>query len=354
MKIKTFFFLQSGCGGAERMTIYIASCLDASQYDICFYIVGKNKGKIEQFIPSRMKRELVQVESYRDYLTFKLVKIINNEKPDIVFSSVFPINYRLCLAASMFPKTRVILRNDNYLFTQTFTQKARIFLAYRFADHLIAQTDEMADELINQLFLKANIVTVCSNPINKVAVDDKVADAVSLFDETLTNYVYVGRIAAVKGVDTLIKAFKLVAANDENARLFLIGDISGIYEDYHRYLLNIVKEENLNGYVTFVGFSNNPYVYMRYASCFVLASRNEGLPNVLIEALYLGTPVAATTCIPVIERIVQNGINGYLVNVDDSNALALAMENACKLGRVKSTYKSAMPADFQAIFNLYK
>jgi glycosyltransferase involved in cell wall biosynthesis len=354
MKIKTFFFLQSGCGGAERMTIYIASCLDAAQYDISFYLIGKDRGKIEQFIPSAMKRELIQVGSFRDYLTFKLFNIIRNGKPDIVFSSVFPINYRLCLAASMFPKTRVFLRNDNYLYTQTLTQKARIFLAYRFADHLIAQTDEMGDELITKLFLKPNIVTVCSNPINKVTINEKVADAVSLFDEALTNYVYVGRIAAVKGVDTLIEAFKIVVAKDEKARLYIIGDIADTYQNYYQYLLEIIREENLNSYITFVGFSNNPYVYMKYASCFVLASRNEGLPNVLIEALYLGTPIAATTCIPVIERIVQSGINGYLVDVDDSNSLAIAMEMASKLGRVKSTYKSASPADFKAIFNLHK
>lgn len=56
-----------------------------------------------------------------------------------------------------------------------------------------------------------------------------------------------------------------------------------------------------------VGFKNNPYVYMKHADCFVLSSRNEGLPNVMIEALYLGTPVAAYKCIPVIERIVDEG-----------------------------------------------
>jgi glycosyltransferase involved in cell wall biosynthesis len=354
MKSKTFFFLQSGCGGAERMTIYIASCLDAAQYDISFYIIGKDRGKIEQFIPSAMKIEFIQVDSFRDYLIFKLFNIIKNEKPDIVFSSVFPINYRLCLAASLFPSCKVILRNDNYLYTQTFTQKARIFLAYRFTDHVIAQTDEMGDELVNQLLLKPNSVTVCSNPINKVTIDEKVTDSASPFEEGLTNYVFVGRIAAQKGVDTLIEAFKIVVAKDEKVRLFIVGDIADTYENYYQYLIEIIREENLKSYITFVGFSNNPYIYMKYASCFVLASRNEGLPNVLIEALYLGTPIAATTCIPVIERIVQRGINGYLVDVDDSNALAIAMERASKLGRVKSTYKSASPADFKAIFNLHK
>ena len=80
---------------------------------------------------------------------------------------------------------------------------------------------------------------------------------------------------------------------------------------------------------------------MKNADCFVLSSRNEGLPNVLIEALYIGTPSAACTCIPVIERIVENGKTGYLANSEDFDGLAEAMLNAACLGQIKSTYQSS-------------
>ena len=88
---------------------------------------------------------------------------------------------------------------------------------------------------------------------------------------------------------------------------------------------------------------------MKNADCFVLASRSEGLPNALIEAQYIGTPAAACTCIPVIERIVENGKNGFLADVEDYEGLAQAMMNASKLGRIKSTYK---PSSFNEFVEL--
>ena len=101
-----------------------------------------------------------------------------------------------------------------------------------------------------------------------------------------------------------------------------------------------------------VGFKDNPYIYVKHADCFVLSSRNEGLPNVLIEALYLGTPSAATTCIPIIERIIENGETGYLAESENPESLAKAMINASALGRIKSTYKSATINDFTNLFEL--
>ena len=89
---------------------------------------------------------------------------------------------------------------------------------------------------------------------------------------------------------------------------------------------------------------------MKNADCFVLSSRNEGLPNVMIEALYLGTPVAAMKCVPVIERIVEEGKNGFLAAKGNVAELADAMLNAYKLGRITSTYAPHTEEFFCQIF----
>ena len=94
----------------------------------------------------------------------------------------------------------------------------------------------------------------------------------------------------------------------------------------------------------------NPYKFVKNADCFVLSSRNEGLPNVLIEALYLGTPVAATTCIPVIKRIVSEGKNGYLAENENFAQLANAMIMASKLGRITSTYNATSNEAYRKLF----
>ena len=84
----------------------------------------------------------------------------------------------------------------------------------------------------------------------------------------------------------------------------------------------------ISEFVKFVGFQANPYKYLKYADVFVLSSIYEGLPNVMLEAMYLGKPVAVTACIPYISQVVRPGVNGYLAPVGDSNALAKAMTEA--------------------------
>ena len=89
---------------------------------------------------------------------------------------------------------------------------------------------------------------------------------------------------------------------------------------------------------------------MQNADCYVLSSRNEGLPNVMIEALYLGTPVAAFKCIPVIERIISEGRSGFLASKENIEELGEAMLKACKLGRIQTSYAADTESVFLEIF----
>ena len=89
---------------------------------------------------------------------------------------------------------------------------------------------------------------------------------------------------------------------------------------------------------------------MKYCDCFVLPSRIEGLPNVLIEAMYIGKPVVASVCIPVIDRMVENGYNGYKVQPEQPEQMATAMEKALLLKNFQMTFHLAEPKDFVKLF----
>ncbi|RYF19990.1 MAG: glycosyltransferase, partial [Flavobacteriales bacterium] len=120
--------------------------------------------------------------------------------------------------------------------------------------------------------------------------------------------------------------------------------------EYYNELTAQIFKLDLTDKIIFIGFTDNPYIYMKFADCFVLPSRNEGLPNVVIESLFLGTPVAVTASVPVIRRIVRDGIDGFIVDVDDAEGLADAMVKSVNLGRVSSSYKSATREDFEKLF----
>ena len=70
----------------------------------------------------------------------------------------------------------------------------------------------------------------------------------------------------------------------------------------------------------------------------------------MIEAQYLGTPAVATSCIPIINRIIQNGVTGFVVPSENVDLLAEAMLKAPSLGNIHSSYKGADASNFIALF----
>lgn len=126
----------------------------------------------------------------------------------------------------------------------------------------------------------------------------------------------VGRLTAQKDFPTLIQALAQVRQS-RPVRLMILG------EGPDRQALEaLVEELNLSEHVSLPGFVGNPYPYMARASVFILSSRWEGLPTVLIEALFCGVPVVATDCPSGPREILASGKYGALVPVQDVTALA--------------------------------
>ena len=225
-----------------------------------------------------------------------------------------------------------------------------IRLLYRRAETIIAQTEEMRMELIKKAKLTASNIYTIQNPQDFVMIDGLAQVKSPFLKKNTINYVASGRFAPAKGFDILVRAFALVEKRINNVELYIVGQNSGPNEEYFLRIDQLIKELNLSEKIHCVGYQKNPYAYVKNADCFVLSSRNEGLPNVLIEALYLGTPAAATTCIPAIERIIEKGKTGFLAVSENAESLAEAMIQAASLGRITSnTVLDTMPA-FNPLF----
>ena len=126
-------------------------------------------------------------------------------------------------------------------------------------------------------------------------------------------------LSTKKDYPTLLRAFSRLVSR-RPARLVVLGEGKLLAE-----LRAQTRELGIDGQVDFAGFVRNPFAYMARANLFVLSSRFEGLPGVLIQAMATGCPVVSTDCPHGPAEILEHGKYGPLVPVGDDAALAEAM-----------------------------
>lgn len=345
-------FVLDGLGGAERVTVEIAKMLLSDGWKVRFCKISYGEvdacKSIEQLYPAGVERVKITVRS-QWALLHDLYAAIKRWHPEVVFSSAMHINQRLLLLSPFFSATRFIVRNDNYLFTLPRLKRFTLRLTYRFADAVIAQTEEMEEELA-VLGLDRGKIHTLHNPLNRPRILEQ-ASAPSPYPATgATRFVAVGRLARQKGFDILVEAFRRVVGRMPRCELYIVGDIQYGGGKVYRELVEKVAQYGLMSCVHFSGVMSNPYPYVKNADVYVLSSRYEGLPNTLIEAQLLGRPCAATRCIPIISRIIRDGENGFLAETESPESLAEAMINASRFSEVAMSYRPAEREDFLRVF----
>ena len=128
-----------------------------------------------------------------------------------------------------------------------------------------------------------------------------------------------------------------MTANKKKFHLTIIGDT--VDKEYERYLHSLILEYGLVTSVTFLGYQSNIYKWYNNADVFVLSSRYEGFPNVVLEALYCKTPVLANNCKGGVNEIVINGKNGFLFDFEHKNfeeKLSLTVQTNFDLNAIKT------------------
>jgi glycosyltransferase involved in cell wall biosynthesis len=129
-----------------------------------------------------------------------------------------------------------------------------------------------------------------------------------------------GSLVRRKGFDVLIDAWKPVAAAHPEWRLRIYG--AG---EQRSALAERIDRAGLNGIVSLEGFEPDLASRLDDASLFVLPSRFEGLPMVLIEAMAAGLPIVASDCPTGPAELLEGGRCGLLVPVGDTEALSGAL-----------------------------
>ena len=352
-KTKVLFFLPPTAGGAERMTIIIAKMLPLDEFDVKFVIVGKSKGDIASFIPTNYPIELLKIKKIWYGGTVRIWNIVRKEKPAVVFSSMLYLNARLIIAAKPCGARVVIRNNIDLSRTECKINVVLVRLTYRWADKIIAQQEEMRHEILAYTGLRAEKVVSLQNPIDVECIEEclKAASPFPNGSENQYKYVWAARFSPQKAQDIIVEAFEMVHRKRPNTHLYLVGKYDE-NDSFFKDINSFVEKHHIQDYVHVVGFDSNPYRWMKHADCYVMPSRFEGLPNSLIEAMYIGKPVVATRCIPVVDRMIENGFNGIIVEPENAEALAEGMMNVTSLHDFQMTYKPSSQDEFICLFRL--
>ena len=197
---------------------------------------------------------------------------------------------------------------------------------------IIAQNAEMRTQLLDYYSLPQKKVVAINNPVDIEYIRSSAENSHNPFKENEVNFLNVCNIAYSKGIDILLEAWNKVKEAIPNAHMYIVG------RNASEYAREIVEKSKAYEDFEFLGFQSNPYVYLKYCDVFVLPSRMEGFPNVVLEAQCFNRPVVSTTCVEVIKDIVQQGCNGYYCEIENSGALADCMINASKLKKIENNY----------------
>ena len=221
---------------------------------------------------------------------------------------------------------------------------------YPWADGIVAVSKGVADDLAQVSDIPREHIQVIYNPIVTPELSEKAKAAI---DHSWFNpgeppvLLAVGSLSAKKDFRTLIQAFARVRET-RCLRLLILG------EGQERPALEkLVRQLGLEKDVSLTGFVANPYPYMAQATLFVLSSRWEGLPGVLIEALCCGAPIVATDCPNGPREILADGKYGQLVPVGDVIALGNAIQGRLDAETPSLSHRSWSPFEMEPVVNQY-
>lgn len=323
------FLPHVGGGGAERAMVGVAASF-AERCDVDLVLAGSDGALLDEVPPSV---RVVELGARRVASSLPgLVRYLGTSRPDAVLSALTHTNIVAIVARALARATPpLVVCEQSHLSTATAQAQRRrdrvlprvLRVLYPRAEAIVAVSNGVADDLAEQIGVDRRRVTVIPNPI---AVDALRARAAApTMDPWLDEpdhppvAVAVGRLTEQKDFPTLLDALA-VCRRTVPLRLVILGE----GED-RAMLTDQIERLGLSEAVKLPGFASNPYAHLGAADVFVLSSRWEGLPTVLLEALAVGTPVVSTDCPSGPSEILDNGAFGWLVPVGDANALATAI-----------------------------
>lgn len=353
-------------GGAERVMARLVHGMDPNEYDVRIALTLGSENVQElpdhvvvvdlartvrrQYVPSmeviaaRGAAALAYVLTgdrtegppplWRELADFRMSAVLLGHQvlewqPDCVLTFLSNSNLLGLLARAWYGFSTPVICSDHSLLSVDLKHMRRPALRrfltrhhYPHAARHIAVADEVGLDLVEQFGVDPNLVVTIPNGVDlerlRALAAAPVSDEAILGDPGELRIVSVGRLAKVKGYDILLQALALIP--HAPWRLLVIGE-----GEEEMALRDLASALGIAHRVRFMGWQPNPYAWMARADLFVLASRWEAMPLVLLEALALELPIVATACPGGATSVLGGGRYGRLVPAEDVRALSGAI-----------------------------
>jgi glycosyltransferase involved in cell wall biosynthesis len=348
-------------GGAERVMLNLVGGIAEQGYSVDL-ILAQATGPHLGWIPRSVRLIELNPLHFGPLRTLAglltLVRYLRQERPDALLSGLHANIVALwARRLAGFPKRVLISEHSTFsLQNQQLPRWYRKLMLrlvrryYLWSDGIIAVSKGVADDLEQIARIPRDRIRVIYNPIVTPELRKKAQDPLEhpWFKSGEPPVILgVGRLELAKDFATLIQAFARVRETF-SARLLILG------EGNERLALEaLVRRLSLEQDVSLPGFVPNPYPFIAKASLFVLSSRWEGLPTVLVEALYCGTPVVSTDCPSGPREILRDGQYGKLVPVGNVAALAQSIEAILDGEGDRPPRESVQPFEIETVVQKY-
>ena len=316
--------------------------------------VEKNLFLISNFLSSKFKKiKLItssnntqKVNKKIDITKYGLFNFFDNRTLKIIFSGIllffellksknviifsFQANLYAILIAKLF-KIKVIIRlNSSPSGWLSQKWKKELFRKiYSLSDLVIVNSNEFKEELWKKLRIKSYCIY---NPLNKKTIIKKSNYKIKNNPYKIKNalrIINIGRLVDQKDHFTLLKSICSIKKSLK-VEVIIIGN--GRNENK---LKSFIEKNRLSKIVKILDFKQNPFPFIKLSELFILTSRYEGLPNVLLEAMTLKKFIISSNCPTGPREILNNGKNGMLFKVGSHKELT---RKIIKYSKNKSRY----------------
>ncbi len=326
------FFPSIERGGVEKNFFYISNFL-TNYFKNINLITASNVNKISKKIKVKKPKIISSNIKNRKFKYFLCLLILLNQimknKNIVVFA--FQANLYASLLCKIF-NIKIIIRSNSSPtgWSKNFIKKKIFKLLFSLPDKIIVNSLEFKKEMKYNFNVNAKCIY---NPLDKSKVLKLAKNKFKFrfFDNrSYLRIISIGRLVDQKNHILLLRAFKKIK-NLCKCKLLIIGN--GIKLKTYR---NYINDNNLDKIVKIIPFQKNPIKFLKKSDLFILSSKYEGLPNVLLESVALKIPIISSNCKSGPTEILSKNKGGLLFKNNNEKDLVKKIKYFIKNKKIMS------------------